>query len=75
MTASFVLPSRDSLSLGERTMAYLPRCADTDTEVRKTAIQVCANKASCIVLFVTVCFCPSTQSAVFHVDMCCMIIL
>jgi hypothetical protein len=39
--AAFVLPNRDSLSLGERIMAYLPRCADTDDEVRKVAIQVC----------------------------------
>lgn len=50
ITAAFVLPSRDSLSLGERTMAYLPRCADTDTEVRKVAIQVCAKK-DCFALF------------------------
>ncbi|CAL4920753.1 unnamed protein product [Urochloa decumbens] len=42
LPSAFVLPSRDSLSLGERTMAYLPRCADTDTEVRKAAIQIIA---------------------------------
>ncbi|ONL93640.1 Protein SHOOT GRAVITROPISM 6 [Zea mays] len=42
LPSAFVLPSRDSLSLGERTMAYLPRCADTDTEVRKVAIQIIA---------------------------------
>uniref|UniRef100_A0A453J0N8 Maestro-like HEAT-repeats domain-containing protein n=1 Tax=Aegilops tauschii subsp. strangulata TaxID=200361 RepID=A0A453J0N8_AEGTS len=40
--AAFVLPNRDSLSLGERIMAYLPRCADTDDEVRKVAIQIIA---------------------------------
>ena len=51
MAAAFVLPSRDSLSLGERIMAYLPRCADTDAEVRKAAIQVCAKEAGCIVFF------------------------
>jgi hypothetical protein len=43
--AAFVLPTRDSLSLGERIMAYLPRCADTDAEVRKVAIQVCVEVA------------------------------
>ena len=41
-----MLPSRDSLSLGERAMAYLPRCADTDTEVREVAIQVCAKRTA-----------------------------
>lgn len=43
--AAFVLPNRDSLSLGERIMAYLPRCADTEVEVRKVAIQVCVEVA------------------------------
>ncbi|XP_062209866.1 protein SHOOT GRAVITROPISM 6 [Phragmites australis] len=42
LPSAFVLPNRDSLSLGERTMAYLPRCADTDAEVRKVAIQIIA---------------------------------
>ncbi|KAG2628598.1 hypothetical protein PVAP13_3KG249716 [Panicum virgatum] len=42
LPSAFVLPSRDSLSMGERTMAYLPRCADTDAEVRKVAIQIIA---------------------------------
>lgn len=41
--AAFVLPNRDSLSLGERIIAYLPRCADTSTEVRKVAVQVSAK--------------------------------
>ncbi|EHA8588354.1 putative protein SHOOT GRAVITROPISM 6 [Cocos nucifera] len=38
--AAFVLPSRDSLSLGERIIAYLPRCTDTSSEVRKVAVQI-----------------------------------
>uniref|UniRef100_A0A0E0NPN8 Condensin complex subunit 1 C-terminal domain-containing protein n=1 Tax=Oryza rufipogon TaxID=4529 RepID=A0A0E0NPN8_ORYRU len=42
LSTAFVLPTRDSLSLGERIMAYLPRCADTDAEVRKVAIQILA---------------------------------
>lgn len=42
LPSAFVLPTRDSLSLGERIMAYLPRCADTDAEVRKVAIQILA---------------------------------
>jgi hypothetical protein len=42
LPSAFVLPNRDSLSLGERIMAYLPRCADTDVDIRKDAIQVIA---------------------------------
>uniref|UniRef100_J3LJZ8 Condensin complex subunit 1 C-terminal domain-containing protein n=1 Tax=Oryza brachyantha TaxID=4533 RepID=J3LJZ8_ORYBR len=42
LPSAFVLPNRDSLSLGERIMAYLPRCFDTDAEVRKVAIQIIA---------------------------------
>lgn len=42
LPSAFVLPNRDSLSLGERIMAYLPRCADTEAEVRKVAIQIIA---------------------------------
>ncbi|KAL0344680.1 UNVERIFIED_CONTAM: protein SHOOT GRAVITROPISM 6 [Sesamum radiatum] len=38
--AAFVSPSRDALCLGERIMAYLPRCADTNPEVRKTSAQI-----------------------------------
>ncbi|XP_072987438.1 protein SHOOT GRAVITROPISM 6 isoform X1 [Typha latifolia] len=40
LPSAFVLPNRDSLSLGERIVAYLPRCADTSTEVRKVAVQI-----------------------------------
>lgn len=40
LPSAFVLPSRDSLSLGERVIAYLPRCADTSSEVRKAAVQI-----------------------------------
>jgi len=64
MAAAFVLPSRDSLSLGERIMAYLPRCADTDAEVRKAAIQVCAKEAGCIVFFCYSMFLPFCPCAV-----------
>ncbi|KAG6479398.1 hypothetical protein ZIOFF_062861 [Zingiber officinale] len=38
-SSAFVLPSRDYLSLGERVITYLPRCADTSSEVRKLAAQ------------------------------------
>ncbi|KAK6152353.1 hypothetical protein DH2020_014988 [Rehmannia glutinosa] len=38
--AAFVSPSRDALCLGERIMMYLPRCADTNPEVRKTSAQI-----------------------------------
>lgn len=40
LPAAFVSPSRDALCLGERIMVYLPRCADTNPEVRKTSAQV-----------------------------------
>ncbi|KAI3447537.1 hypothetical protein Pfo_004202 [Paulownia fortunei] len=40
LPSAFVSPSRDALCLGERIMVYLPRCADTNPEVRKTSAQV-----------------------------------
>ncbi|XP_022767238.1 protein SHOOT GRAVITROPISM 6-like isoform X8 [Durio zibethinus] len=39
-SAAFVLPSREALSLGDRVMMYLPRCADTDSEIRKISAQI-----------------------------------
>lgn len=41
MAAAYALPSRVALCLGDRTIMYLPRCADTDSEVRKVSAQVC----------------------------------
>lgn len=35
-----LLPSRDSLNLGERMMAYLPRCADVSALIRKCSAQI-----------------------------------
>lgn len=40
LPAAFVLPSREALSLGDRVIMYLPRCADTNGEVRKVSAQV-----------------------------------
>ncbi|XP_074563912.1 protein SHOOT GRAVITROPISM 6-like isoform X2 [Curcuma longa] len=40
LPSAFVLPNRDYLSLGERVITYLPRCADTSSEVRKLAAQI-----------------------------------
>ncbi|CAI0469322.1 unnamed protein product [Linum tenue] len=40
LPSAFVLPSREALSLGERVIVYLPRCADTNSEVRKVAAQI-----------------------------------
>ncbi|XP_021743434.1 protein SHOOT GRAVITROPISM 6-like isoform X1 [Chenopodium quinoa] len=37
---AFVLPSREALCLGDRVMLYLPRCADTNPEVRKFSSQI-----------------------------------
>ncbi|KAJ3682541.1 hypothetical protein LUZ60_015114 [Juncus effusus] len=42
LPSAFVLPNRDALFLGERIIAYLPRCADTNTEVRKISVQIVA---------------------------------
>ncbi|RVW47973.1 Protein SHOOT GRAVITROPISM 6 [Vitis vinifera] len=40
LPSAFVLPSRDSLCLGNRVIMYLPRCADTNSEVRKISAQI-----------------------------------
>ncbi|KAL8154351.1 hypothetical protein V2J09_012111 [Rumex salicifolius] len=40
LTNAFMLPSRDALVLGERVIFYLPRCADTNSEVRKLSAQI-----------------------------------
>ncbi|KAH9621654.1 hypothetical protein KSS87_017788 [Heliosperma pusillum] len=37
---AFVLPSREALAIGDRVIIYLPRCADSDAEVRKFSIQI-----------------------------------
>nr|ATB19903.1 putative SGR6 [Hesperocyparis bakeri] len=39
-SAAFFLPSRESLNLGERVMAYLPRCADTNSEIQKISAKI-----------------------------------
>ncbi|KAF5953918.1 hypothetical protein HYC85_006774 [Camellia sinensis] len=36
----YVLPSRDALCVGDRLIVYLPRCADTNSEVRKLSAQI-----------------------------------
>ncbi|XP_024369013.1 protein SHOOT GRAVITROPISM 6 isoform X1 [Physcomitrium patens] len=35
-----LLPPREGLKLGERIIAYLPRCSDVSSEVRKTATEI-----------------------------------
>ncbi|KAG5243293.1 protein SHOOT GRAVITROPISM [Salix suchowensis] len=40
LPSAFVLPSREALCLGERVIKYLPRCADTNSEVRKVSAQI-----------------------------------
>ncbi|GJV24729.1 protein shoot gravitropism 6 isoform X1 [Tanacetum coccineum] len=37
---AFLLPTRDALCLGDRVIMYLPRCADTNSEVRKISAQI-----------------------------------
>ncbi|KAF7806562.1 Anaphase-promoting complex subunit 1 [Senna tora] len=37
--AAFVLPSREAMCLGDRVIMYLPRCMDTNSEVRKISAQ------------------------------------
>jgi maestro heat-like repeat-containing protein family member 1 len=45
LPAAFVLPNREALCLGDRVIMYLPRCADTNSEVRKISAQV----STCVV--------------------------
>lgn len=40
LPAAFVLPTREALCLGDRVVMYLPRCADTNSEVRKVSAEV-----------------------------------
>ncbi|XP_010546529.1 PREDICTED: protein SHOOT GRAVITROPISM 6 isoform X2 [Tarenaya hassleriana] len=40
LPSTFLLPSRESLCLGDRVITYLPRCADTNSEVRKVSPQI-----------------------------------
>ncbi|XP_034223743.1 protein SHOOT GRAVITROPISM 6 isoform X1 [Prunus dulcis] len=40
LPSAFVLPSREALSLGDRVIMYLPRCADTNSEVRTVSAQI-----------------------------------
>ncbi|GFS45810.1 ARM repeat superfamily protein [Actinidia rufa] len=40
LPSAFLLPSRDALFLGDRVIVYLPRCADTNAEVRKLSAQI-----------------------------------
>ncbi|KHN02293.1 HEAT repeat-containing protein 7A like [Glycine soja] len=40
LPSAFVLPSREALCLGDRVIMYLPRCADTNSEVRKISAQI-----------------------------------
>jgi maestro heat-like repeat-containing protein family member 1 len=45
LPAAFVLPNREALCLGDMVIMYLPRCADTNSEVRKISAQV----STCVV--------------------------
>ncbi|KAG6693496.1 hypothetical protein I3842_09G003400 [Carya illinoinensis] len=40
LPSAFVLPSREALCLGDRVIMYLPRCADTNSEVRKVSAEI-----------------------------------
>ncbi|XP_022977462.1 protein SHOOT GRAVITROPISM 6 isoform X3 [Cucurbita maxima] len=40
LPSAFMLPSREALCLGERVITYLPRCADSYSEVRKISAQI-----------------------------------
>ncbi|XP_022925797.1 protein SHOOT GRAVITROPISM 6 isoform X3 [Cucurbita moschata] len=40
LPSAFMLPSREALCLGERVITYLPRCADSYSEVRKFSAQI-----------------------------------
>ncbi|KAI9086376.1 hypothetical protein K1719_031830 [Acacia pycnantha] len=40
LPAALILPSREALCIGDRVIMYLPRCADTNSEVRKISAQI-----------------------------------
>ena len=40
LPAVFELPSRDALFWGDRVIVYLPRCADTNAEVKNLSAQI-----------------------------------
>ncbi|KAJ4705027.1 protein SHOOT GRAVITROPISM 6-like [Melia azedarach] len=40
LPSAYVFPNREALCLGDRVIMYLPRCADTDSEVRKISAQI-----------------------------------
>lgn len=40
LPSAYVLPSRGALCIGDRVIMYLPRCADTNSEVRKVSAQI-----------------------------------
>ncbi|XP_024022984.1 protein SHOOT GRAVITROPISM 6 [Morus notabilis] len=40
LPSAYVLPSRGALCLGDRVIMYLPRCADTNSDVRKISAQI-----------------------------------
>ncbi|XP_031378372.1 protein SHOOT GRAVITROPISM 6 isoform X2 [Punica granatum] len=40
LPSAYVLPTREALSLGDRVIVYLARCADTNSEVRKLSAQI-----------------------------------
>ncbi|KAK4272815.1 hypothetical protein QN277_021318 [Acacia crassicarpa] len=40
LPSAFVLPSREAMCLGDRVIMYLPRCLDTNPEVRKISAQI-----------------------------------
>ncbi|KAF7804391.1 protein SHOOT GRAVITROPISM 6 isoform X1 [Senna tora] len=44
--AAFVLPSREAMCLGDRAIMYLPRCVDTNSEVRKISAQILDQRFS-----------------------------
>ncbi|KAI4300360.1 hypothetical protein L6164_033748 [Bauhinia variegata] len=40
LPSAFVMPTREALCLGDRVIVYLPRCLDTNSEVRKVSAQI-----------------------------------
>ena len=49
LSVAFVLPSCEALCLGDKVVMYLPRSADTNSEVRKVSGQVSYWQAALIV--------------------------
>lgn len=66
LPSAFTLPSRDALCLGDRIVVYLPRCADTNSEVRKVSAQIVDQLFSISLSLPRSVTCSSTNLEMFY---------